>query len=75
MDAIKNNQVPLVINAPSGKESQEDDSYIRKAAMRFKVPYVTTSAAALAAAKGMSAQNQSQARTVRSLQDYHADLR
>ena len=75
VDAIKNNQIQLVINTPSGKESQEDDSYIRKAAIRFKVPYITTSAAALAAAKGIAARKDNQIQTVRSLQDYHSDLR
>ena len=75
VDAIKNNQIQLVINTPSGKESQEDDSYIRKAAIRFKVPYITTSAAALAAAKGIAAKKHSQSVPVRALQDYHNDLR
>ena len=75
VDGIKNNQIQLVINTPSGKESQEDDSYIRKAAIRFKVPYITTSAAALAAAKGIAARRENQVHTVRSLQEYHGDLR
>lgn len=51
-DAIKNKEIQLVINTPIGKASQYDDSYIRKAAIRYKVPYITTIAAASAAAKG-----------------------
>lgn len=47
-DAIKNGDIQLVINTPVGKASQYDDSYIRKAAITYKVPYITTIAAALA---------------------------
>ncbi|MDD1723298.1 MAG: carbamoyl-phosphate synthase large subunit, partial [Methanothrix sp.] len=54
-DAIKNGQIQLVINTPIGKASQYDDSYIRKAAIKYKVPYITTIAAASAAAKGIAA--------------------
>ncbi|MBU1171422.1 MAG: carbamoyl-phosphate synthase large subunit [Proteobacteria bacterium] len=75
VDAMKNNRIQLVINTPSGKESQEDDSYIRKTAIRFNIPYITTTAAALAAAKGISARKDNGAVTVKSLQDYHSDIR
>ena len=50
-DAIKNGEIQLVINTPSGKRSVYDDSYIRKSAVRYKVPYITTIAAAQAAAR------------------------
>jgi len=72
-DAIKNGDIQLVINTPSGKSSQEDDSYIRKSAIKHKIPYITTAAAALAAAKGIQAQRQGKA-TVKSLQEYHKDI-
>ncbi|MBA3029300.1 MAG: carbamoyl-phosphate synthase large subunit [Desulfobacteraceae bacterium] len=75
VDAIKNNQVQLVINTPRDKESQEDDSYIRKAAIRYKIPYMTTSAAALAAAKGIEARRNNRTITVKSLQNYHGEIR
>jgi carbamoyl-phosphate synthase large subunit len=75
VDAIKNKQIQLVINTPCSKESQEDDSYIRKSAIRFKVTYITTSAAALAAAKGIAARKENQTITVKSLQDYHGEIR
>jgi len=55
VDAIKNGEVQLVVNTPSGKETQEDDSYIRKTAIKHKIPYITTTAAALAAARGIAA--------------------
>jgi carbamoyl-phosphate synthase large subunit len=54
-DAIKNREIQLVINTPAGKLSKYDDSYIRKAAIRHKVPYVTNIAAAKAAVKGIAA--------------------
>ena len=47
-DAIKNGRIHLIINTPVGKLSKHDDSYIRKAAIKFKVPYITTTAAAAA---------------------------
>ena len=71
-DAIKNGEIQLVVNTPSGKLSVHDDSYIRKAAVRYKVPYITTCAAALAAAKGIQAVSRQQGEEVpRSLQEYH----
>ncbi len=72
VDAIKNGDIQLIINTPSGKASKEDDSYIRKTAIRFKSPYITTAAAAVAAARGIAARRK-QDTDVRSLQDYHAN--
>ncbi|MBN1235626.1 MAG: carbamoyl-phosphate synthase large subunit [Methanotrichaceae archaeon] len=73
-DAIKNGQIQLVINTPIGKASQFDDSYIRKAAIKYKVPYITTIAAASAAAKGIAAFAKGRS-GVKSLQEYHAEIR
>ncbi|MFC1939310.1 carbamoyl-phosphate synthase large subunit [Chloroflexota bacterium] len=73
-DAIMNGEIQLVINTPSGKQSQYDDSYIRKAAIKYKVPYITTLAAAVATAKGIAAHRKGESR-VKSLQSYHADIR
>jgi carbamoyl-phosphate synthase large subunit len=74
VDAIMNGEIQLVINTPSGKKSQYDDSYIRKASIKYKVPYITTLAAAVAAAKGIAAYRQGRY-GVRSLQSYHADIK
>ena len=74
VDGIMNGEIQLVINTPSGKLSQYDDSYIRKAAIKYKVPYITTLAAAAAAAKGIEAYRQGSPE-VRSLQSYHADIK
>ena len=73
VDAIKNNEIQLIINTPIGKQSQHDDSYIRKAAIKYKIPYITTATAAIATAKGIVA-SQAGETVVRSLQSYHADL-
>ncbi|MBN2141530.1 MAG: carbamoyl-phosphate synthase large subunit [Desulfovibrionaceae bacterium] len=70
VDAIKNGEIQLVVNTPSGKLSVHDDSYIRKAAIRHKVPYITTTAAAIAAAKGIQAKLDGEGR-IKSLQEYH----
>ncbi|MFZ5451377.1 MAG: carbamoyl-phosphate synthase large subunit [Thermodesulfobacteriota bacterium] len=74
VDVIKNREIHLVVNTPSGKLSKADDSYIRKAAIGYKVPYITTLAGALAAARGIAAARQQQIQ-VRSLQGYHAGIR
>jgi carbamoyl-phosphate synthase large subunit len=70
IDRIKNKEIQLVINTPVGKQSQHDDSYIRKAAIKYKIPYITTATAAAATAKGIAAKLKSKA-TVKSLQEYH----
>jgi len=73
VDAIMNGDIQLVINTPSGKWSQYDDSYIRKAAIKYKVPYITTLAAAAAAARGIAMYHQSKP-SVKALQSYHRDI-
>lgn len=77
VDGITNQELNLVINTPSGKRSKSDDSYIRKAAIKYKVPYITTMAAALASAKGIAAykENHFEEGALKSLQEYHADIR
>ena len=72
-DAIKNKEIQLVINTPSGKLSKYDDSYLRKAAIKYKVPYITSLTAAMAAAKGIIAYSAGKS-GVKSIQQYHAAL-
>jgi carbamoyl-phosphate synthase large subunit len=74
VDGIKNHEIQLIINTPSGKMSKHSGSYIRKAAIKYKVPYITTTAAAIAAARGIAANHQGHGR-VKSLQRYHADIK
>jgi len=73
VDGIKNGEIDLIINTPSGRLGKHDDSYIRKAAIKYKLPYITTTAAALATAKGIAAFRQGHG-SVRSLQSYHAGI-
>ena len=73
VDGIKNGEIHLVINTPSGKLSSHDDSYIRKAAIKYHVPYITTMAAAKAAVKGIQASLKTTP-YVKSLQNYHRDI-
>ncbi len=77
LDAISNQELQLIINTPSGKRSQWDDSYIRKAAIRNKVAYLTTMAAAHASAAGIAAykENSGGASKLKSLQEYHAEIK
>jgi carbamoyl-phosphate synthase large subunit len=72
-DAIKNGEIQLVINTPVGKLSTQDDSYIRKAAIKYRIPYITTLAAATAAVKGIKAFRRT-IPYVKSLQSYHRDI-
>jgi len=74
VDAIKNGEIHLVVNTPSGKQSAHDDSYIRKAAIANKIPHITTVAAAVAAAEGIAARRNGK-EPVMSLQEYHAGIR
>ncbi|MCU0917854.1 MAG: carbamoyl-phosphate synthase large subunit [Planctomycetes bacterium] len=74
VDAIKNGEIQLVINTPAGPQSSHDDSYIRKAAIKYKLPYITTTAAAAAAVKGIAEARNGTA-PVRSLQSYHAGIK
>jgi carbamoyl-phosphate synthase large subunit len=74
VDTIKNGEIHLVINTPAGKLSEFDDSYIRKNAIKYKILYITTTAAALAATIGIKARKIG-AYPVKSLQEYHNDIR
>lgn len=73
VDQIMNGEIQLVINTPIGKKEQHDDSYIRKTAIRFKIPYITTLTAALATTKGITAYKE-QSQGVKALQQYHNDI-
>jgi carbamoyl-phosphate synthase large subunit len=71
VDAVKSDQLGLIINTPSGRDSKYDDSYIRMAAIQAKLPYVTTLAGALASVEGIEAALEKPA-LPRALQEYYA---
>ena len=74
LDMITNGKIQLIINSPSGKESRHDDSYLRKAAIKAKVPYMTTMAAAKATAKGIRYVKNHGQGEVKSLQQLHSEI-
>jgi len=75
LDAIKNREVSLVINTPSGRrDARADDSRIRQASIKYKLPYLTTLAAVFAAAEGIAAAFGGKGE-VKSLQEYHATIK
>ena len=71
LDAITNGEIDLIINSPVGKESVHDDSYLRKAAIKARIPYMTTMAAAKATAEGIAYVKKNGSSEVRSLQELH----
>ena len=73
-DLIVNGKVDLIINTPKDSENAPDDSYLRKAAIKKKVPYITTIAAAKAAASGIRSMNMPGCGNIRSLQELHAEI-
>ena len=74
LDMITNGQIDLIINSPSGKESIHDDSYLRKAAIKAKIPYMTTMAAAKAAVAGIRYVKKHGRGDVKSLQQLHSEI-
>jgi carbamoyl-phosphate synthase large subunit len=74
VDEIKSREIQLIINTPIGKMSTADDAYIRQAAIKYKIPYVTTTAAARASVVGIAEYRSGRA-GVKSLQAYHQDIR
>ncbi|MBE5969260.1 MAG: carbamoyl-phosphate synthase large subunit [Lachnospiraceae bacterium] len=75
VDALTNKQIQLVINTPAGVNKVFDDSYIRKTAVKNRVPYFTTMAAARAAAEGLKVVKQEGIIGVKSLQEIHAEIK
>ena len=72
VDGIKNGDIQLIINSPVGKDSIHDDSYLRKNAIKHRIPYITTVAAAKAAAEGIKTIKNGGAGELHSLQEWHA---
>ncbi|NQU77063.1 MAG: carbamoyl-phosphate synthase large subunit, partial [Planctomycetes bacterium] len=74
VDGIMNDEIQLVINTPVGRRGAQDDSYIRKTAVKYGVPYITTLTAALATAEGIASRRAGSC-GVRSLQQYHEGIK
>ncbi|MGN0319881.1 MAG: ATP-grasp domain-containing protein, partial [Lachnospira sp.] len=74
LDIILNGEVDLVINSPVGDKSAVDDSYLRKAAIKKKIPYMTTMAAAKATVSGIKTIKERGNSEIKSLQELHASI-
>ena len=74
LDAITNRKIDLIVNTPNGKKGAVDDSYIRKAAIKGRIPYMTTMAAARAAAAGIKTVKAEGTLSVKSLQEFHSEI-
>ncbi len=74
LDFITNGKVDLIVNSPIGKDSVNDDSYLRKAAIKGKIPYMTTIAAAKATAEGIAYLRKHGNSEVKSLQELHSEI-
>jgi len=74
-DMITNGDIHMIVNTPVGKDSLTDDSYLRKAAIKAKVPYMTTLAAAQAAAEGIHYVKNHAEGEIKSLQEYHSEIK
>ncbi len=75
LDMITNGNIDLIVNSPVGKDSIHDDSYLRKSAIKAKVPYMTTIAAAKATAKGINYVKRHGQGDVKSLQQLHSEIK
>ena len=75
LDMITNGKIQLIINSPVGKESVHDDSYLRKSAIKARIPYMTTIAAAKATASGIHYVKKHGQGDVKSLQELHGAIR
>ena len=74
-DKITNGEIQLIVNTPAGKTSVHNDSYIRKAAIKHRIPYITTMAAAKASAEGIKAYKNNTHIGVKSLQNFHSEIK
>lgn len=75
LDLITNGKIDLIVNSPVGKDSIHDDSYLRKSAIKAKIPYMTTIAAAKATAKGIHNVKKYGQDEVKSLQELHSEIK
>ncbi|MBQ9062136.1 MAG: carbamoyl-phosphate synthase large subunit [Eubacterium sp.] len=74
-DFIANGDIQLIINTPVEKDDLHDDSYLRKSAIKARVTYLTTVAAAYAAAEGIHYMKNHDDGAIHSLQEWHAMIK
>ncbi len=74
-DMITNGEINMIVNSPIGKSAAHDDSYLRKAAIKARVPYMTTVAAARATAEGIHYIKTHTESQIKSLQELHSEIK
>ncbi len=74
LDLMKNGEIDLIINSPIGSGAEHNDSYLRRNAIKRRIPYITTIAAARAAAEGIAVVKEFGDDSVKSLQEWHAEI-
>jgi carbamoyl-phosphate synthase large subunit len=74
LDLLTNGKIDLIVNTPGGAEHGWDDSYLRKNAIKKKIPYMTTMAAAYATVSGIKSMKMQGSGQIRSLQELHAEI-
>ena len=72
---MMNGKIDIVVNTPIDKDRAVDDSYLRKTAIKKKIPYITTIAAAQATVSGLKAMNKAGIGEVKSLQELHSEIK
>ncbi len=72
IDLMTNGKIQLIVNSPVGKASIHDDSYLRKNAIKNRIPYITTMAAAKSAAAGINYVLKNGDEDVKSIQEWHS---
>ncbi|MBO4976179.1 MAG: carbamoyl-phosphate synthase large subunit [Lachnospiraceae bacterium] len=75
LDLLTNGKIDLIVNSPVGQDAVSDDSYLRKAAIKHKIPYMTTIAAAKATADGILYVQKNGNGEVHSLQTLHSQIK
>lgn len=74
IDMMRRDEVNLIINTPTSKQSRRDGSRIRRAAVDFNVPYITTMQAAIAAAAAIETMKNGEELTIKSINEYHKEM-
>ncbi len=73
IDMMRTDEVGLIINTPTGKMTHKDGWRIRRAAVDYEVPYITTIQAAMAASDAIEAMNRGEL-TIKSIGEYHSEM-
>ena len=75
LDDIKSGNIQLIINTPNERGSEADNPYIRRTAVQYKIPYITTLSAAVESVEAIYAAIHAHPETIKSLQEYHQSLK